>query len=174
MRYTVVVEERSFEIEVTTEGQVWVNQELVDVDLEGVDGMPLYSLLVDHQSFETHLAQADEGECLVAVSGRPYRASIQTEKCVSNPSAPGARSNGPTEIRAPLPGLLVEVRVVGEEAVEEGAVIAVLESMKMHLELRAPSAGRVAALHGQAGQEVGQGDVVAVIEVTDCSPAEGV
>jgi biotin carboxyl carrier protein len=166
VRYTIVVEERSFEIEVTTEGQVWVNQELIDVDLEGVDGMPLYSLLVDHQSFETHLAQADEGECLVAVSGRPYRASIQTEKCVSSPSAPCARSNGPAEIRAPLPGLLVEVRVAKGEAVEEGAVIAVLESMKMHLELRAPSGGRVTALHGQAGQEVGQGDVVAVIETT--------
>lgn len=166
MRYKIVVEKRTFEIEVTTDGQVWVNQELVDVDLEGVDGMPLYSLLVDHQSYETHLAQSDDGECLVAVSGRPYRASIQTEKCVSSPSAPCARSNGLAEIRAPLPGLLVEVRVDEGETVEEGAVVAVLESMKMHLELRSPGAGRVASLPGQPGQEVGQGDVVAVIETT--------
>jgi biotin carboxyl carrier protein len=164
VKYTIVVEERTFEIEVTPEGQVWVNREPVDVDLEGVDGLPLYSLLVDHQSYETHLEQEDEGECLVAVSGRPYRASIQAENQPSGRTSTRRISNRPADITAPLPGLLIEVRVEEEEAVEVGAVIAVLESMKMHLELRTPTAGQVQALHRSAGQEIGQGEVLAVIQ----------
>jgi biotin carboxyl carrier protein len=164
VKYTIVVEEQTFEIEVTTEGHVWVNQEPIDVDLEGVDGLPLYSLLLDHQSYETHLEQAEEGECLVAVSGRPYRASIQNQGQLSAQAAPGCQLKGPAEVKAPLPGLLVEVRVEEDEVVEEGTVVAVLESMKMHLELRASRAGRVVALHGTAGQEIGQGDIVAIIE----------
>jgi len=39
----------------------------------------------------------------------------------------------------------------------------VLESMKMHMELRTPRPGVVRSLRAAAGQEVAQGDVLAVI-----------
>jgi biotin carboxyl carrier protein len=42
-------------------------------------------------------------------------------------------------------------------------VVVVLESMKMHLELRAPRPGVVRALRAAVGQEVAQGDTLAVI-----------
>jgi biotin carboxyl carrier protein len=48
--------------------------------------------------------------------------------------------------------------------VAQGEVVAVLESMKMNLELRAPWDGVVQALHITPGTEVGQAEVLAVIE----------
>jgi len=53
------------------------------------------------------------------------------------------------------------------QRVGEGEVVAVLESMKMHLELRAPRSGVVRAVHGAAGDGVTQGEVLAVIEGPD-------
>jgi biotin carboxyl carrier protein len=47
----------------------------------------------------------------------------------------------------------------------EGDVVAVLESMKMNLELHAPWSGVVQALHGTPGTEVGQGEVLAVVKL---------
>ena len=61
--------------------------------------------------------------------------------------------------------------MVEGQRVEDGEVVAVLESMKMHLELRTPRLGVVRTLCAAAGQEVAQGDVLAVIGGTGSSVA---
>jgi biotin carboxyl carrier protein len=105
----------------------------------------------------------DDGECQVTVAGRPYRACLQGDLHTSTRAAHGHQASGPVEISAPLPGLLVEMRVVEGQRVGNGEVVAVLESMKMHMELRTPRLGVVRTLRAAAGQEVAQGDVLAVI-----------
>jgi biotin carboxyl carrier protein len=49
------------------------------------------------------------------------------------------------------------------EAVEQGRPLVVMEAMKMQSELRAPVAGRVAAVHVAPGQEVMGGTVLVTI-----------
>jgi biotin carboxyl carrier protein len=163
VKYRVIVEGRTFEIEIGPGSRVWVNQTPLDVDLERVDGRPLFSLLVDNRSYETHVDEDADGECQVAVAGRPYRVCLQGEKRPLTQTVPSDQVAGQTEVSAPLPGLIVEVRVVEGQQVAEGDAVAVVESMKMHLELRAPCPGTVRAVCTTAGQEVAQGEVLAVI-----------
>lgn len=173
MKYVITVEGETFEIEVGREGRVWVNRRLYDVDFQGVDGLPQYSLLVDHRSYEAHVEQADEEGYQMVVAGQPYRARLQQTRDRSpgdtrrfRPPATAVRqgSSPQGEVRAPLPGLLVAVPVVVGQRVTQGEVVAVLESMKMNLELRAPWDGVVQALHITPGTEVGQAEVLAVIK----------
>lgn len=164
VKYRVAVEGRTFEIEVGPGGQVWVNRQPLSVDLERIDGLPLYSLLVDHRSYEAHLEAEEDGECQVVVAGRSYRTCLQGEQSPSTATVRCHRMDGPVELCAPMPGLLVEVRVAEGQRVGEGEVVAVLESMKMHLELGAPRPGVVRTLRAAAGQEVTQGEVLAIIE----------
>jgi 3-methylcrotonyl-CoA carboxylase alpha subunit len=63
---------------------------------------------------------------------------------------------------------LVEVPVSEGQPVVEGQVVAVLESMKMNLELRVPIDGVVEHLYYAVGEEVEQGAVLIRIE-----PGEG-
>ena len=175
MRYRVVVEGRIFDIEVGPAGRVWVNRRSLSVDLGCIDGLSLYSLLVDNRSYETHVEVKDDGECrvtVVTVAGRPYRACLQGELHTSTGAVHGHQVSGPVEISAPLPGLLVEMRVVEGQRVGNGEVVAVLESMKMHMELRTPRLGVVRTLRAAAGQEVAQGDVLVVIGGTESSIAQ--
>lgn len=164
MKYQVVVEGRKFEIEITPAGQVWVDNRPLQVDLEHLDDY-LCSLLVNHRSFETAVETVGEA-CQVTVAGRPYWAHLHT----------GPAANGVTctdiyreaisdrqEVVAPLPGFLMELRVTEGQRVEAGTVIAVMESMKMHLELRAPRDGVICSLPISPGREVVEGEVVAVI-----------
>ena len=164
MKYRVVVEGRTFQIEVRPGGRVWVDRRPFDVDLGRTDGLPHYSLLVDNRSYETHLEVKETGECHVVVAGRPYRAHLEERRCLAAGTVHRHQGEGPAAVSAPLPGLLVEVRVAEGEQVREGDVVAVIESMKMHIELRSPRPGVVCALHAAAGQEVAQGDVLAVVE----------
>jgi biotin carboxyl carrier protein len=163
VKYQVVVEGRTFEIEVGPGGRVWVNRRPLSVDLGRVDGQH-FSLLVDHRSYETHVEMNEAGECQVVVAGRSYRACLREEHRPVTGPVHCHRGDGPVEVSAPLPGLLVEVRVAEGQQVGEGEVVVVLESMKMHLELRAPRPGVVRALCATVGQEIAQGDILAVIK----------
>ena len=177
MKYTVTVEGETFEIEVGREGRVWINHRPYAVDFHGVDGLPEYSLLVDHRSYEAHVEDVEEDECQMVVGGRSYLARLQPqerrsarEKIAHNSSSkPAAKQNSSPravsrEVCAPLPGLLVSMAVQEGQQVKQGEIVAILESMKMNMELHAPGDGVVQSLHGFPGKEVNQGDVLAVIE----------
>ncbi len=166
MRYRVDVAGRAFDIEIRPDGRVWVNRRPIDIDLAELAGRPGYSLLVDNRSYEAHVETGADGQFRVVVAGRPYQASVQAERPPQVMTAQLPFRSKLAEVVVPLPGLLVEVRVTEGQPVQEGDVVAVLESMKMHLELRAPRAGVVCDLHAVAGQEVAPGDVLAVVEKT--------
>jgi biotin carboxyl carrier protein len=53
-----------------------------------------------------------------------------------------------------MPGVITDVLVEEGAYVEEGQVVAVEEAMKMQMQLRAPFAGRVAALQIAGGDQV--------------------
>ncbi len=163
MKYVITVEGETFEIEVGREGQVWVNHHPLNVDFQGVDGLPQYSLLVDHRSYEAHVEQADEEGYQIVVAGQPYRACLRQTQDHPKKDVTRSRPPGTGEVLAPLPGLLVAVPVVVGQQVAQGEVVAVLESMKMNLELCAPWDGVVQTLRITPGTEVGQGEVLAVI-----------
>ena len=65
---------------------------------------------------------------------------------------------------APMPGLVKQVLVAVGDRVARGDALLVLEAMKMEQMIRAPRAGRVAALSARAGQQVEAGLVLVVIE----------
>ncbi|HHN93261.1 MAG TPA: hypothetical protein ENK17_00690, partial [Anaerolineae bacterium] len=79
MRYVITVEGETFEIEMGRDGRVWVNHRPLDVDFQGIDGLPQYSLLVNHRSYDAHLERSEEGEYCMQVAGRAYRATLREE-----------------------------------------------------------------------------------------------
>ena len=63
-------------------------------------------------------------------------------------------ANNDDAVRAPMPGRVVLVQASVGSAVEAGAVLLVMEAMKMELSLRAPRAGTVVAIQAAAGEFV--------------------
>jgi acetyl-CoA carboxylase carboxyltransferase component len=78
------------------------------------------------------------------------------------------------EIRSPLAASVVEVLVEVGRPVRAGAVIAIVEAMKMEHEVRAPQAGEVARVRVAAGDAVAEGEVLIVLAAVDGAAAGGV
>jgi biotin carboxyl carrier protein len=57
-----------------------------------------------------------------------------------------------------------KIEVAAGAAVEEGDTILLLESMKMEIPVTAPRAGRVASLLVEEGEQVAEGQIVAMLE----------
>ena len=66
-------------------------------------------------------------------------------------------------IRSPLQAQVVHWQVRPGDAVAAGDLLVILEAMKMEHEIRAPQAGRLAECCFEAGETVGEGDVLLVL-----------
>jgi biotin carboxyl carrier protein len=74
-----------------------------------------------------------------------------------------AAHDGPTEVRAIIPGRVVSVAVNPGDAVTAGDRLLAVEAMKMENEVRAPRGGIVDRVAVGAGETVELGDVLVVI-----------
>ena len=67
-------------------------------------------------------------------------------------------------VQVPITGKIISVNVKAGDAVDEGDIICILESMKMENPILAPVGGTVAQVGVSADQTVKPGDTIAVIE----------
>ncbi len=100
-----------------------------------------------------------EQQAVAVVAGG---AAAKKPKRAAGGSGGGAAGSG--SIEAPMQGTIVKVLVEVGQAVEAGAGIVVLEAMKMENQINADKAGTVKEIKVAAGDTVGGGDVLAVIE----------
>jgi acetyl-CoA/propionyl-CoA carboxylase, biotin carboxylase, biotin carboxyl carrier protein len=111
----------------------------------------------------------------VEVSGRRFDVTVIGEAVGVNGAAPakkapkrekrsGGGGGAPGELVSPIQGTVLKVAVEKGAEVDEGALICVIEAMKMENEITAPSAGTVEELGVSEGGSVATGDTIAVIK----------
>jgi biotin carboxyl carrier protein len=157
MRYVTTIGETEYSIEVLNKGRVSVNGKIMEVDFENISGQPVYSLVIDGKSYEAFVYEGEE-EWQVLLLGQQYPVHVEDEREKRLRAAAGGTiaDSGEFNLKSPMPGLIVSVAVEQGQQVEKGAVLVILESMKMQNELKAPRAGTVARIKVKAGETVEQ------------------
>ena len=136
-RYTLVVS-----------GQEYV----VDVDETGMDA---YAVTIDGETYTVGVAaDGTLAPPVIEQSVPPPPVAAMTRK------PPQAVAGGQQVVKAPMPGVILEVAVKVGDRVERGQAVAVLDAMKMHNTIGAPRAGVVAEVLASAGQSVAYGDPI--------------
>jgi len=67
-------------------------------------------------------------------------------------------------VKAPLPGVVLDIKVAVGDSVKVGDVIAIMEAMKMENEIKAHAAGTITQIFVEKGQSLGEGDPLVDIE----------
>lgn len=158
MKYITTIDETQYEIEILSPRQVSINGKVVEVDFKSVSGQPIYSLLVDGQSYQAHVYTGEEDELQVLLRGVLHSAKVEDEreKRLRAAAGGGAADSGEFVLKAPMPGLVVKVSVNEGDEVKKGDVLVILESMKMQNELKSPRDGKVTRIQVKAGDSVEQ------------------
>jgi biotin carboxyl carrier protein len=185
MRYIATIDGRQHLIEVEANGnvrRVVVDGRALTVDcrLVGAAGAHAgardeqladhYSVLAGDASYEAFarlvpsVAEGGERTVEVHIHGFPYVVALQDERerALAN-LAGSAHVSGDVAVRAPMPGLVVNVLVQPGDEVRRGQTVAVLEAMKMENDLQAPRPGIVKEVRVAGGQTVKQDEVLAVV-----------
>jgi acetyl-CoA/propionyl-CoA carboxylase biotin carboxyl carrier protein len=119
-----------------------------------------YTVEVSGRRFDVKVIGPPPG----AVSNGSGPAPAGPRKPPRRERAPGSGGGGGDTLPSPLQGTVLKVAVEKGASVEEGALIAVIEAMKMENEITAHKAGTITDLPIAVGASVASGDTLAVIE----------
>jgi len=87
----------------------------------------------------------------------------ERQQRLSKATAGFAVAQGELNIKSPMPGLIVDIKVTEGQTVEKGQALIVLESMKMENEIRAPRDATVTRVHANKGESVEQNKLLVTL-----------
>ncbi len=163
MKYATTINNKTYIIEINDDKRVFVDSVEYAVDFESVSGQPVYSLLLDGRSYEAYVYADEETDAWqVLLSGDLYTVQVEDEREKRLRAQAGgvAAATGEFNLKAPMPGLIVDVLVAEGQAVKKGDILIILESMKMQNELKSPIDGTVQRVRAKGGESVEHNQVL--------------
>jgi acetyl-CoA/propionyl-CoA carboxylase biotin carboxyl carrier protein len=133
-----------------------------DADADGGSGAVTldYTVEVGGRRFDVRVSGQPGGSDGRAAARAPRPARARRTPRASTTGAAG----GGDLLRSPMQGTVLKIAVEAGAAVRAGALVAVIEAMKMENEITAHKDGTVTALPISVGSSVASGDTLAVIE----------
>lgn len=123
--------------------------------------MKRYNITVNGTSYDVVVEEADaSGITAPAPKAAPAPAASAPKAAAPAPAV----VTGGTNVEAPMPGVILDVKVNVGDTVSEGQALFVLEAMKMENDVNAPCAGTVASINVSKQANVETGTVLAVIK----------
>lgn len=133
-----------------------------------------YHLKISGQDFAVKVEAQQAASLRVSVNGTPYEVTIIRDALAPRPrvaaaapvSEPASAAPAPMAtaaqgaILAPIPGLILEIKVQVGDPVLAGQTVAVMEAMKMENNLTTHLSGVVKEILVQKGSEVATGDAI--------------
>jgi biotin carboxyl carrier protein len=160
--YKASVNGKQFQI-TNDEGSFIVDNEPLNWDVAEISEGYCH-IIVDNKSFKAELVRADHATKTFTfkINGRMYSVTLRDkfdqllEKMGMTNSAAGKVNN----IKAPMPGLIVELKVKEGDEVKTGDTLLILEAMKMENSIKSPGDGIVKTVKVKKGASVEKGQVL--------------
>jgi biotin carboxyl carrier protein len=144
-------------------GQIFIDDQPFSIDIKSLSNNQFH-ILKDHKSYNAELIHYDAELKLVTLKIEGHklvlevknRMDILLEKMGINQAVTTKIEN----IKAPMPGLIIDIKVAEGEKVEKDQAIMILEAMKMENILKSPQNGIIKNIKVKKGQSVEKNQVL--------------
>ena len=136
--------------------------------------MKEYKYKINGNEYNVAVEELEGNKASVTVNGKSYQVELDrpakpvVTKPVARPAAAPAAAPvaaapaprpaaGGTGIKAPLPGVILDIKVKVGDTVTKGQTVAILEAMKMENNINADREGQVVAINVEKGQSIAEG-----------------
>jgi len=121
----------------------------------GGDGT--YSVSIDNKIYNVKI-NGDEA----IVNGQSFNISVSDGDVEDSANSSNSSSEG-SEIVSPMNAKVISVNLNVGDVVNEGDIVFIVEAMKMEVEVKAASSGKISSIDAKAGDQVSSGDKMATI-----------
>ncbi len=137
---------------------VTINGQTYTINLKGRRGSSL-TFSIDDNEYTVPVDTADRSALKdVAIAYVPKGAARASARGTSAAIAP--------EVKAPLPGIISDVKVKEGDTVAAGGTLVVIEAMKMENPIKAPANVLVTKVYVKKGEEISHGAVLVSVQAT--------
>ena len=162
----IVIGKNKYEVAPGKEaGEVMINGAATNVDLVAL-GDGHYHMIFEGQSINIEVVQPDGKAPQIKIDGRLYQPEIkgETDLLLERLGLNISSKKAVKELKAPMPGLVLEIRVEPGQAVKEGDPLVVLEAMKMENILKAPGEAVVKSIAVKKGDAIDKNAILIAFE----------
>lgn len=154
---------QQWEVDYRSADAVTLNSEPFAWDIVAL-GEGRYHILYQGRSFAAEVVEADYTAKNIVLKLNGQRVELQAKDrfdlLLERLGMANAASAKVNELKAPMPGLIVDIRVEPGQTVQKGDPLLVLEAMKMENILKAPADGTVGSLKVSLRDNVQKGQVL--------------
>ena len=138
--------------------------------------MKEYKYKINGNEYNVAVEELEGNKANVTVNGKSYQVELDrpakpaVSKPVARPAAApaaapvaaapapkAAPTAGGAGIKAPLPGVILDIKVKVGDAIAKGQTVAILEAMKMENNINADREGTVVSINVEKGQSIAEG-----------------
>ncbi|GJM32356.1 MAG: hypothetical protein DHS20C18_13570 [Saprospiraceae bacterium] len=134
--------------------------------LEVKDGH--FHILLDQQAYRAEIVETipQEKIFVIRVNGNIYRTQLadQYDQLVKSLGLTANVTHKVKEVKAPMPGLVLEILIKPGQEVVEGEALFILEAMKMENILKSPGEGTISKITVEKGMAVDKGEVLVFLD----------
>lgn len=160
--YKASVGKKSFEITQTPDGLV-IDGKALGWDL--VEFSPgCFHILYNNKSYRAEVVKADAAtkSFQIKVNGVVQTVAVKDkfDLLLEKMGMTSAASSKINNIKAPMPGLIIELKVKAGDTVNAGDALLILEAMKMENVLKSPGGGVIKTIKVKKGDSVEKGQLL--------------
>ena len=130
MKYITTVGDEQFTVDINQDGLVTLDGEVINAEMRQMMDTTMYSILIDNGSHDIRMNEGD-GVYIVQLSGEIFEVVVEderTRRLAGLKSGPSAVT-GEAVIKAPMPGVVVEIPVKQGQEVKRGDIVLILEAI---------------------------------------------
>lgn len=164
--FQVQVNEKN-QFQVSKEGhQVLLNGQAADFDVQPLPGGGFH-VLYQNRSYRVEVQQGDQPkQYMLRINGHLYNVALkdQHDLLLDRLGLSHLAEKGAEDVKAPMPGLVLQVLVQPGDEVEKGTPLLILEAMKMENVIKATTAATVKGIEVEQGKPVEKGQLLVTFQ----------
>jgi biotin carboxyl carrier protein len=164
--FVISVNSSKFNLEIIDKNQLNFNQENINYELIHLSANN-YLLKLNNKQYNLVAEKENSDFFNVLVDGYHYEVTVRTalqEKAFKLLESSSGKQRHHTDVKAPMPGLILKIRKNVGDKVEQGESVIILEAMKMENDLKAPASGQIKKIFVTEGSAVEKGSALFSIE----------
>jgi len=149
------------------EDEILVNNEVVSLDISKISNEK-YHILKDYKGFFIEIIAIDKinKQVQLKINGKTTTVNVKDalDVLLDKMGMSAVDDSKAADIKAPMPGLVIAIKVAKGDVIEKGSPLIILEAMKMENIIKSTGEGIIKKISVKAGQAVEKNELLIEVE----------